>query len=163
MKKPTSHEQRVQEELERLRSRNAGWRRAQYNVGRFFVRLFRIVAGLTLARVVVYLFAIASEKLDIPFGSMTIRDLATLLLSTAAALAFTVWAFWAAFGEAPDPETEMEADLRRQAEEVVSAVEQEEARRDDAAQTAADQTAWMFRRGKAAGLLFHSMRARLKR
>ena len=155
-----SHEHRVQAEVERLRQQGSEWRAIQYRLERFFVRLLRLAAGSGLAVGAVYFYSIATEKTEIPFGSMTIKDLATVLAGFAACLTFTVWAFQAAFGAAPDSEAESDASLRDRAEEAVAELERREAASLPTAAPAAEATAakesdrW-YRVGKSVAMLIN--------
>ena len=163
MDNSNSRERRVELELQRLRSQSPRWQAAQYSVERFFTRTLRIVAGLALAGVAIYLYEIASAKTDIAFAALTIKDLAGVLFGFGGALAFIVWAFRVAFGEAPQRQQRTEATLRSQAESVVSAKEREEAAEATAIAQESEGVAVWYRRGRLLGLLFDPGLARRHR
>lgn len=159
METPNTREQRIRVELDRLRTAHPKWRAAQYTLRRFFVRLLRIVSGVMLAAVATYLYDLGSAKTDIPFASMTLKDLATVLSGFAGAAAFVIWAFQAAFGAAPDRQQIIDAELSHQAEEAVAATEAREAASVAATKEAADGSTWWYRHGRALGQRLVSMRA----
>lgn len=163
MDKSNSRERRVEQELARLRSQNPRWQATQYSVERFFIRLLRIVAGLALAGVAIYLYESASAKTDIAFAALTIKDLAVILFGFGGALAFIVGAFQAAFGEAPQRHQRTEATLRSQAESVVSAKERQEAEEAKVVAQESERVAAWYRRGRLLGLLFDPGLARRHR
>ena len=163
MDNSNSRERRVELELQRLRSQSPRWQAAQHIVERFFTRMLRVVAGLALAGVAIYLYEIASAKTDIAFAALTIKDLAVVLFGFGGALAFIVWAFQVAFGEAPQPQQRTESALRSQAESVVSAKEREEATDATTIAQESERIAVWYRRGRLLGLLFDPGLARRHR
>jgi hypothetical protein len=160
MDKSNSRERRVEAELERLRSQSPRWQTAESFVERFFTRLLRIVAGLALAGVAMNLFDSASSKTDIAFAALTLKDLAAVLFGSGGGLAFTVWAFQVAFGDAPQRQQRTEATLRAQAESAVYAKEREEASEATAIAQESDRVAAWYRRGRLLGMLFDPSLAR---
>ena len=100
------------------KDRDAAWRHAEQN---------REAVADEIADVAIYLYETASAKTDIAFAALTIKDLVAVIFGFGGALAFIVWAFQLAFGEAPQQKSRTEAALRSQAESIVSAKEREEA------------------------------------
>ena len=157
MAKPTPHERAVQTEFEALRAeqttRLAGGT-AAHRLNRLIVRILRVAAGFALILLAVYSCSEANTKSSISLASLTLADLASMLLGYGAAIALTVGAFQAAFGEGPRPDRTSEASLRIEAERRVADREQQFAVEAARAAHEEERIAAKYRRSRLLGLLF---------
>lgn len=120
-----------------------------YWVSRIVVRSVRILFGLTLAAVALWLGSIAAAILDKPLAALTLGNLLQLIVAVLAATAAALSALAAAFGEAatrPNLRAQIDAAVRQRAERESA----------EAAHIAVQQSraARWYRHGRLVGLLF---------
>lgn len=157
MASPIAPRRAVDVEFERLQSEQIIQLQggtATYRLQRAIVRTLRVASGLVLASLAVYSCSTASAKTDISFASLTLADLGVVLFGYGGAIAFTVWAFHAAFGEAPRIVRMSDTDLRAEAERRVLAQEQQAATEAASAAQEQERIAARYRRSRLIGLLF---------
>lgn len=99
-------------ELARLKQRPKLLARTQYRVKHILIRSLRICAGGGLAAVALQLGGFASTVSDIPFASMTLRELLQAVAAAIGAVYLAVLAFSTAFGERPTEARGTESELR---------------------------------------------------
>lgn len=155
----------IDEELDRIR-RKPSWSRAldraSYQFGRVAIRIFRITFGALLAFGAYWLLDSGSAALDMPFTTLTLRDIGKLVFSVILGLLLGGWAFQAAFGEGPK-QPHQDDQLRDRAKTAV--LSRLELQRREAATADAEKkrVAKWYRHGKFIGMLFDPSIARRNR